>query len=315
MLIRVGYEIEIEVDQPTPLYTLMDVHPDRMCDVLWSRPPVGEAPAGARRYRDVFGNSGQRLSVLPGTTTLRYDAVVADNGGPDPFEPGAEQVAPERLPDECLVYLLGSRYCETDRLSGLAWKLFGGVAPGWARVAAVCDYVHSRLRFSYGFARSTRTAVEAHEERVGVCRDFAHLAIAFCRALNIPARYVNGYMGDIGVEPDPAPMDFNAWFEAYLGGRWYTFDARHNTRRIGRIVVARGRDATDVPLLHTFGAHRLGAFRVWTHEHEGALPIEMPLPPAKEASRRCGPPGRSPHDLGQGAGQGAGQGNLVTSLL
>jgi transglutaminase-like putative cysteine protease len=303
MLIRVGYEIEIQVDQPTPLCTLMSVNPDRQRDIRWSRPPVGLTQPNVSVFRDSFGNDCHRMIARPGTTTLRYDAVVEDNGTADDCDPDAQLVAPEDLPDECLVYLLGSRYCETDRLSARAWKLFGDTEPGWGRVQAICDYVHHRLDFSYGFARATRTAIEAHEERVGVCRDFAHLAIAFCRALNIPARYVNGYMGDIGVEPDPAPMDFNAWFEAYLGGRWYTFDARHNTRRIGRIVVARGRDATDIPLIHTFGPHRLDRFEVWTHEHEGALPVEVPIRRLDQPtiSRAYGPPGRSPRDLGQDA--------------
>ena len=167
-----------------------------------------------------------------------------------------------------LGYLLGSRYCETDHLSCLAWDLFGHMPSGWARVQAIVDYVHNRLSFGYGYARSTRTAAQAHEEQVGVCRDFAHLAITLCRCMNIPARYVNGYLGDIGVPPDPAPMDFNAWFEAFLDGKWYTFDARHNMPRIGRVVVARGRDATDVPLLHSFGPHQLSMFKVWTYEQE-----------------------------------------------
>ena len=172
------------------------------------------------------------------------------------------------LPDECLGYLLGSRYCETDHMSGLAWSLFGHVPPGWARVQAITDYVHNHISFGYGYARSTRTAAQAHEERVGVCRDFAHLAITLCRCMNIPARYVNGYLGDIGVPADPAPMDFSAWFEVWLDGKWYTFDARHNKPRIGRVVVARGRDATDVPLLHSFGPHSLTMFKVWTYEQE-----------------------------------------------
>lgn len=298
VLIRVGYKIAIEVDRTTPLYTLMGVHPERHGDIRWSRPPLAEARPDARTFVDCFGNACERLVAKPGISVLRYDAVVEDAGLPDDYEPDAEQIDADKLPDECLVYLLGSRYCETDRLAPLAWKLFGDTPPGWQRVQAICDYVHSRLTFSYGFARATRTAVEAHEERVGVCRDFTHLAVAFCRAMNIPARYVNGYMGDIGVEPDPAPMDFNAWFEAYLGGRWYTFDARHNQRRIGRIVVARGRDATDVPLLHTFGSHRLHRFEVWTEEFKGALPVDVPRARRREGSTRYGPPGRSPRDFG-----------------
>lgn len=299
MFIRVGYRIAIEVDQPTPLYTLMKVHPDRERDIRWMRSGIARPAGASRTFVDGFGNACERLVAPKGLSVLRYDAVLEDNGLPDAYEPQAAQVAPEHLPDSVLVYLLGSRYCETDRLSALAWKLFGNTKPGWERVQAICDYVNFRLQFSYGFARATRTAFEAHEERVGVCRDFAHLAIAFCRALNIPARYVNGYMGDIGVEPDPAPMDFNAWFEAWLGGRWYTFDARHNMRRIGRIVVARGRDATDVPLLHSFGPHRLHRFEVWTEQHEGALPIDESRARRREVSSRYGPPGRSPRDLGQ----------------
>ncbi len=170
------------------------------------------------------------------------------------------------LPDDTLLYLIGSRYCETDKLSQTAWDLFGGVRPGWTRVQAIVDFVHNHITFGYKYARSTRTASEAFEERVGVCRDFAHLAVAFCRCMNIPARYVNGYLGDIGVPPDPAPMDFSAWFEAYIGGEWYTFDARHNVPRIGRIVVARGRDAADIPLINSFGPHALKTFSVWTEE-------------------------------------------------
>ena len=300
MLIRIGYEIAIEVDRPTPLYTLMNVHPDRESDIRWSRRVPGEPRGAGRTFVDDFGNRCARLVAPAGQTVLSYDAVVEDSGLLDAFDPGAEQVAPDKLPDECLGFLLGSRYCETDRLSNLAWNMFGHLPENATRVQAICDYVHSRLTFSYGFARATRTAVEAHEERVGVCRDFAHLAIALCRAMNIPARYVNGYMGDIGVEPDPAPMDFNAWFEAYLGGRWYTFDARHNMRRVGRIVVARGRDATDVPLLHTFGPHQLRRFEVWTEEYEGALPIALPHAHPDNGCSNYGPPGRSPHDLGQG---------------
>jgi transglutaminase-like putative cysteine protease len=180
--------------------------------------------------------------------------------------PETPQCPVEELPDDSLVFLLSSRYCETDQLSDLAWSLFGQTAPGWPRVQAICDYVHDHLCFGYEHARSTRTALQAHHERLGVCRDFAHLAITFCRCMNIPARYCTGYLGDIGVPPDPAPMDFSAWFEAYLGDAWYTFDARHNTRRIGRILMARGRDAADVAISTTFGANQLVGFEVVTEE-------------------------------------------------
>ena len=194
--------------------------------------------------------------------------MVEDSGAADEVNTLACETPIEDLPDECLGYLLGSRYCETDHMSGVAWSLFGHLPPGWTRVQAICDFVHNRLSFSYGYARATRTAAQAYEERVGVCRDFAHLAITLCRCMNIPARYVNGYLGDIGVPADPAPMDFSAWFEAWLDGKWYTFDARHNMPRIGRVVVARGRDATDVPLLHSFGPHTLTLFKIWTYEQQ-----------------------------------------------
>jgi transglutaminase-like putative cysteine protease len=304
MHIRVGYEIALELDQPTPLYTLMGVHPDRAADIRVLNPQSCMPKVEKHSFIDMFGNRCTRLVAPAGEFSMRFDAIVEDSGLPDEADPTAEQLLPHELPDECLIYLLGSRYCETDKLSSLAWKLFGGIQGGWQRVEAICDYVHRRLTFSYGFARATRTAAEAHDERVGVCRDFAHLAVALCRCLNIPARYVNGYMGDIGIEPDPAPMDFNAWFEVYLGGRWYTFDARHNERRIGRIVVARGRDATDVPLLQTFGPHRLTRFEVWTEETTvpiGATPLLTRRMRETIRASRFGPPGRSPHDLGVSA--------------
>jgi transglutaminase-like putative cysteine protease len=204
--------------------------------------------------------------VPPGDITLRLDGTILDSGKPDEVAPNAREVPVEMLPHYLLGFLLGSRYCETDRLGQVAWDLFGGVKPGWTRVQAVCDYVHNHLTFGYPHARPTRTALEAYQEKKGVCRDFAHLMIALCRCLNIPARYVNGYLGDIGVPKDPAPMDFSAWTEVFLDNRWYTFDARHNKPRIGRIVVARGRDATDVPLINTFGPHILTTFKVWADE-------------------------------------------------
>lgn len=297
MLIRVGYHMTIAVPRPTHLYTMMNVHPERAADLKWQKVAETFPDAPRRAFIDHHGNSCLRMVAPPGEFSITQEAIVADSGRPDDIAPEAGEVRPEHLPDECLRYLTGSRYCETDLLWGLAWRLFGSTEPGWARVQAICDYVHQRLAFSYGYARSTRTAIEAHEERVGVCRDFAHLAIAFCRCMNIPARYVNGYLGDIGVEPDPSPMDFSAWFEAYLGGRWYAFDARHNTPRIGRIVVARGRDAMDVPLLHSFGPHQLESFHVWADEVP-ATALAAPARPKARPPVRLGPPGRSPLDLG-----------------
>ncbi|MES0154955.1 transglutaminase family protein [Mesorhizobium sp. M0018] len=271
MLIRLGYEIAIECAAATPIVSLLEIHRDRQADIKRQTRVLTSPSVPTRVYHDLFGNSCRRFTAPAGSFRILYDAVVEDSGEMDEVNTLAGEVPVAELPDEVLGYLLGSRYCETDDLGDLAWQLFGQLPPGWARVQAIVDYVHNRLSFGYGYARSTRTAAQAHEERVGVCRDFAHLAITLCRCMNIPARYVNGYLGDIGVPADPAPMDFSAWVEVFLDGRWYTFDPRHNVPRIGRVVIARGRDATDVPLLHSFGPHRLSLFKVWTHEQEGNL--------------------------------------------
>ncbi len=275
MLIRLGYEIAISCPQPTPVVSLLEVHADRQSDIKRQTRVLTSPPIRTKVYTDLFGNTCRRFTAPEGGVRLLYDAVVEDSGQPDEVNMLARETPVEHLPDEVLGYLLGSRYCETDHLMDLAWQTFGHLPPGWARVQAIIDYVHARLSFGYGYARATRTAAQAHEERVGVCRDFAHLAITLCRCMNIPARYVNGYLGDIGVPPDPAPMDFNAWTEVYLDGKWYTFDPRHNQPRIGRVVIARGRDATDVPLLHTFGPHSLSTFKIWTYEQD--TPTEQPL--------------------------------------
>lgn len=266
MQIRLGYEIAIDCPQPTPLISLLEIHPDRQKDIRRQTRVLTSPATRSTTYRDVFGNVCRRFLAPAGTFRIVYDAVIEDPGTTDEVNALARETPVQDLPDDALGYLLGSRYCETDHLSGLAWNLFGHLPPGWARVQAIVDYVHNRLSFGYGYARATRTAAQAHEEQVGVCRDFAHLAITLCRCMNIPARYVNGYLGDIGVPEDPAPMDFSAWFEAFLDGKWYAFDARHNRPRIGRNVIARGRDATDVPLLHSFGPHSLSLFKVWTYE-------------------------------------------------
>ena len=268
MLIRLGYEIAIDCPQSTPLVSLLEVHPDRQVNLRRQTRVLTSPAVRSHVYQDMHGNLCRRFVAPAGPFRILHDAVIEDSGLPDEVNSLAGETPVEDLPDGCLTYLLGSRYCETDHMSDLAWSLFGNVPVGWARVQAICDYVHNRLSFGYGYARATRTAAQAHEERVGVCRDFAHLAIALCRCMNIPARYVNGYLGDIGVPQDPAPMDFSAWFEAFIGGKWHAFDARHNMPRIGRIVVARGRDATDVPLLHSFGPHRLTMFKVWTYEQQ-----------------------------------------------
>ena len=266
MQIRYGFNIEIDIAQPTTILTVMDVDPARRHDIIEERPLSISSAQFIDTYSDLFGNTCRRIQGSPGTVTLRAQGLIRDSGMPDQITPGAPQVALSDLPASTLVFLLASRYCETDLLGQLAWDRFGGIQSGWAKVQAICDFVHGHLAFDYGSARSTRTAAQAYQDGVGVCRDFTHLAVTLCRCMNIPARYCNGYLGDIGVPPDPAPMDFNAWFEAYLGGRWYTFDARHNMPRIGRIAVARGRDAMDIPMIHTFGPHFLRTFEVITEE-------------------------------------------------
>lgn len=268
MLIRLGYEIAVECDQDTPIVSMLEISKGRQGDITRQTEVLTSPEVPSTLYFDIYGNACRRFMAPAGSFRIMYDAMVQDSGLPDEVNTLAMETPVQDLPNETLGFLLGSRYCETDHMSNLAWQLFGGIPSGWARVQAIVDYVHNRLSFGYGYARATRTAAQAHEERVGVCRDFAHLAITLCRCMNIPARYVNGYLGDIGVPADPAPMDFSAWLEVFLDGKWYTFDARHNVPRVGRIVVARGRDAADVPLLHSFGPHRLSLFKVWTYEQD-----------------------------------------------
>ena len=262
--IRIGYELVYSFPQPTPLIAVLGAHASRAGDMIESDRPVTDPAVPIQRYRDDFGNWCSRLVAPAGRLRLYGDGVVRDSGLPDPVAPNALQHAVEDLPPEVLVFLLGRRYCETDRLSEDAWRMFGQTPPGWARVQAVCDFVHNQISFGYQHARPTKSALDAYNERLGVCRDYAHLAIALCRCLNIPARYCTGYLGDIGIPPVDLPMDFSGWFEAYLDGRWYSFDPRHNTPRIGRVVIAYGRDAADVPITHTFGPNQLESFRVWT---------------------------------------------------
>jgi transglutaminase-like putative cysteine protease len=266
MQIRAGYRIAFNCQAPMPIHLRLRVHPDRRADLLSSDLVTTNNGAQISEHRDEFDNIVTRVRAPAGPITLSSDFVISDTGLADVQNREARQLEVQDMPDAVLPFLLGSRYCETDRLSELAWSLFGATAPGWARVQAIVDYVHQRIRFGYHFARPTRTAEQGHEERVGVCRDFAHLAVALCRAMNIPARYCTGYLGDIGVPPINAPMDFSAWFEAYLEGGWYTFDARHNKPRIGRIIIARGRDAMDVAMTHTFGAAWMTEFQVLTQE-------------------------------------------------
>jgi transglutaminase-like putative cysteine protease len=266
MKIRAGYDIIYDCPQPTPKILLLTVHPSRQHDLITPNRIDFDPPVEATEYKDQFGNICTRVVAPPGQFRIRSDFLIRDSGEPDPVVPDAPQIPVQDLPAETLVFLLGSRYCDTDLMGDTAWSLFKGTPLGWGRVQAICDYVHDRLTFGYGHARATRTAHEGFREQRGVCRDFAHLAITLCRCMNIPARYCTGYLGDIGVPPDEAPMDFSAWFEAYLGGQWYTFDARHNVPRIGRVVVARGRDATDVAISTSFGLCTLAKFSVVTEE-------------------------------------------------
>jgi transglutaminase-like putative cysteine protease len=266
MHIRYGFDIELSLPQPTTVVTVMDVHPSRKSDVTEEGGVHTNQEIRFQKFIDCFGNVTRRLTADGGTLGLKLVGAIGDSGLPDPINLLANAVNVSELPADVLPFLVASRYCETDLLSNFAWSNFGSIKGGWAKVQAVCDYVNDRLTFSYPDARATRTAAQAMEERSGVCRDFAHLAITLCRCLNIPARFCNGYLGDIGVAPDPSPMDFNAWFEAYLDGRWYTFDARHNEPRIGRILISRGRDASDVAMITTYGPHRLLRFKVITEE-------------------------------------------------
>jgi transglutaminase-like putative cysteine protease len=272
--IRIGYEIAYECPQPTFMILMLNVHYSRVADLVQPDHVLTSPPVPLQGYRDLFGNWCTRLLAPAGITRIAADTVIRDSGLPDPVAPNAMQTPVERLPDDALVYLLGSRYCETDKLMATAWSAFGNTQPGWPRVQAICDYVNERLAFGYAYARGSKTAYEAHEERQGVCRDFAHLAVTLCRCMNIPARYCTGYLGDIGVPAVDSPMDFSGWFEVFLDGCWYAFDARHNTPRIGRILIARGRDAADVAITTSFGPNRLVRFQVVTEEV--AAPVKTP---------------------------------------
>jgi transglutaminase-like putative cysteine protease len=266
MLIRLGYELAYGLPQATPMILILNVHFSRVSD--WVRPDtiVTDPVVPLAMYRDGFGNWCTRLIAPAGQFRITSDALIKDSGLAEPRFPNTFEHTVDSLPDDSLVFLLPSRYCETELLSATAWRLFGGMMPGWSRVQAICDFVHQHIRFDYQCARPTKTAWEAYNERQGVCRDYAHLAIALCRCVNIPARYCTGYLGDIGVPASDAPMDFAGWFEAYIGGGWHTFDPRNNQPRIGRVLIARGRDAADVAICMTFGPNVLQRFRVWTDE-------------------------------------------------
>jgi transglutaminase-like putative cysteine protease len=271
MQIRVGYELIYSCPQPTPMILTLNVHYSRVSDLVTPDHLVVQPSVPITGYRDSFGNWCSRVLLQAGRSRITSDAIVRDSGLPDMVAPNAMQRTVHTLPEETLIFLLGSRYCETDLLSETAWKLFGSVPVGWARVQAVCDFVHSHVAFGYQHANSTKTAYQVFRDRTGVCRDYAHLGIALCRCLNIPARYCTGYLGDIGVPLSAEPMDFSGWFEAYVGDTWYTVDPRNRVPRIGRVLIARGRDAADVAISTSFGVNTLESFRVWTDELPNAV--------------------------------------------
>lgn len=266
MHIRIGYELVFDVPAPTAMLLALYVHPSRQKDLQGPEQIQVEPNVHVVDYIDGFGNKMARIVAPAGQLRITAQNVIRDSGELDVVGWGAFQHDVNDLPTEVLPYLLASRYCEVDEMSEIAWNLFGNTPLGWPRVQAVLNWVHGNVTFGYQYARSTKTAVDVYNERQGVCRDFMHLSITLLRALNIPARYVTGYLGDIGVPISPAAMDFSAWFEVYLGGRWWTCDARHNVPRIGRILMATGRDATDVALTTSFGPTRLAKFHVVTDE-------------------------------------------------
>ena len=265
MLIRLGFDIQFEIPAPVAMVALYHVHPSRRADLREPDEPRISPAVALTEYEDSFGNVCTRFVAPPGNLQLHNTTLIEDSGQPDAVNTDARQSPVEDLPPEVLRYLLASRYCEVDRLMDTAGILFGNTPLGWRRVQAVCDWVQANVTFGYPFASPTKSALDVYAERRGVCRDFQHLAITLCRCLNIPARYATGYLGDIGVPLVP-PMDFSAWFEAYLDGRWWTFDARNNVPRIGRVLMATGRDAADVAITTSFGTSLLKNFEVVSEE-------------------------------------------------
>ena len=270
MEINVGYEMTYDCPQPTPMILVLHIHYTRVADILVPDYVRTDPVVPLVAYRDGFGNWCSRIVAPQGRITIASNAVVRDSGKPDTVVTSAQEHSIQDLPEEVVVFLLGSRYCDTEMFTDVAWKLFGQTPPGWRRVQAICDFVHNHITFDYMSARATRTAWEAYNEKRGVCRDFTHLAIAFCRAMNIPARYCTGYLSDLGTPKPWAAGDFAAWFEAYLGGEWHMFDPRNNVPRIGRVLMARGRDAVDVAIATTFGPNTLVNFKVVTDEVNAA---------------------------------------------
>jgi len=266
MMLRLGYDIQFQIPSPVAMVALLNVHPSRVGDLRAPDELRVEPGTYIESFIDSFGNRCTRFVAQQGTLHLSNSTLLQDSGFADPVKYDARELPVQELPHQILRYLLNSRYCEVDRFASIATELFGAVAPGWGRVQAICDWVHARVNFGYQYARPTKTALDVFAERFGVCRDFQHLAVTLCRALHIPARYASGYLGDIGVPVAPSPMDFSAWFEVYLDDRWWTFDARHNCPRFGRVLMATGRDASDVAMTTSFGMANLTQFTVVSEE-------------------------------------------------
>ena len=266
MFIKCGHEFIFELPAPTPMVLQLYIHPSRAGHLRKPEYLQITPTVPVMEYIDTFGNRCGRIVAPAGMLKLYNDNVIFDVGAKDLINLSAHQHEVGDLPPEAMQFLVASRYCEVDRFNDIAFQLFGQTPLGWGRVQAICNWVHQNVFFGYQFARPTKTAWDVYMERTGVCRDFQHLAITFCRALNIPARYATGYLGDIGVPAMPSPMDFSAWFEVYLNHQWYTFDARFNTPRMGRVLMARGRDAVDVALTTSFGQANLKSFKVWSGE-------------------------------------------------
>ncbi len=273
LLLRIGYEIIFESPVPTPMVLMLYVHPSHEHQLREPEIIHLEPSAPISEFIDGFGNRAARIIAPAGPVRIWSESILEDAGEPDAVKPDAQQHRVEELPADVLPFLLSSRYCEADRLSSVAWDLFGKTPAGWSRVQAICDWVHGHIEFGYRHARNNKTALDVYTERCGVCRDFMHLAVAFCRGVNIPARYATGYLSDVNAPPDPTPMDFSAYFEAYLDGQWWPFDSRHNLPRYGRVLMARGRDAVDVPLTTSFGSVRLTKFKVITEPAPAALAV------------------------------------------
>ena len=275
MLIRIGFDLQFDIPAPVAMVALLHVHPSRESDLLEPDALMIEPGTKTENYIDSFGNRCTRFVAPPGHLRLSSSALVRDSGDPDPYDWNARELHAGELPHEILTFLLSSRYCEVDRFTSISQELFGSIKPGWGRVQAITNWVNNHVTFNYHQTRPTKTALDVYTERVGVCRDYQHLAITFCRALNIPARYATGYLGDIGV-PERLPMDFSAWFEAYLDGKWWAFDARNNEPRIGRVLMATGRDAADVAITTSLGQAFLTHFSVVTQEEKSA-PVDRPV--------------------------------------